>query len=515
MITNKGTRLNLVILLIAMLCMVFVVSAFAADDPRHIPTDTEIGIWVEATRTYTLTTDVCGTVQIDQDNLTVNGAGHTINALTEDQEGNGIDGSGRRNVTIKNVSVRGFANGIYAGDTDLVTLSGNTFSGNTCGIRFQYTRDSTLTGNTATNNIDGIYFGDSSRASLTDNTASSNSSYGIILGGVRSSTLVGNTMSGNAYNFEISAFGEGEKEHNTIDTSNTVDGKPIYYVENAVGEVYDSSTNAGTFYAINCDGITIKDLTIANNGSGVILWKTKNSLIENVSSSNNNWMGIHLHESNGNTLVGNTFNSNLYCGIYIMFSSNNQIYNNNVIDNTQQAINHAGVGNIFNLDKPIGGNYWSNHTSPDADGDGFLDSPYEFNGGIDDLPLASPWDPTILVEIDIKPGSYPNSINLGSYGLVPLAILSSAEFDATTVDAESVELAGAGVAVRGKSNKYMAHQEDVNGDGLVDLMVQVATENLDPDSFQDGFAILTGNLLEEFGGTLIEGADEITIVPEE
>lgn len=123
--------------------------------------------------------------------------------------------------------------------------------------------------------------------------------------------------------------------------------------------------------------------------------------------------------------------------------------------------------------------------------------------------------PVIQVAIDIKPGSYPNAINLGSYGLVPVAILSSDEFDATTVDPESVELAGAGVSVRGKSNKYMAHQEDINEDGLLDLMVQVATENLEPDSFQDGSAILTGNLLEEFGGTLIEGTDEITIVPKE
>ena len=121
----------------------------------------------------------------------------------------------------------------------------------------------------------------------------------------------------------------------------------------------------------------------------------------------------------------------------------------------------------------------------------------------------------IPVAIDIKPGSYPNVINLGSHGLVPVAILSSEDFDATTVDPETVELAGADVAVRGKSNKYMAHEEDVNGDGLVDLMVQVATENLDPGSFQDGLAVLTGNLLEEFGGTPIEGSDEITIVPSE
>jgi hypothetical protein len=118
--------------------------------------------------------------------------------------------------------------------------------------------------------------------------------------------------------------------------------------------------------------------------------------------------------------------------------------------------------------------------------------------------------PILVVQIDIKPGSYPNAINLGSYGLVPVAILSSSEFDATTVDPDTVELAGAEVAVRGKSNKYMAHAEDVNGDGLVDLLLQVATQNLDPDSFQDGSAVLTGRT---YDGVSIEGEDEITIVP--
>ena len=49
----------------------------------------------------------------------------------------------------------------------------------------------------------------------------------------------------------------------------------------------------------------------------------------------------------------------------------------------------------------------------------------------------------INVTIDIKPGAFPNSINLGSNGNVPMAILSSADFDATTVDPETVTLADA------------------------------------------------------------------------
>jgi len=116
----------------------------------------------------------------------------------------------------------------------------------------------------------------------------------------------------------------------------------------------------------------------------------------------------------------------------------------------------------------------------------------------------------LMVDIDIKPGSYPNAINLGSQGLIPVAIFSSEDFDATTVDPDTVELAGADIAVRGKGNKYMAHQEDVDGDGLVDLVVQVGTANLDPDTLQDGWAVLTG---ETYDGQNIEGEDEITIVP--
>jgi hypothetical protein len=144
---------------------------------------------------------------------------------------------------------------------------------------------------------------------------------------------------------------------------------------------------------------------------------------------------------------------------------------------------------------------------------------YHFDGLIDEVGL---WNRALSaeevawlaseVDIDIKPGSDPNSINLGSNGVIPVAILSSESFDATQVDPDTVTLAGAEVAVRGKGNRSLAHHEDVNGDGLLDLVVQVETENLDSGAFQDGTAILTG---ETFGGRLIQGQDEIVIVPPE
>lgn len=116
----------------------------------------------------------------------------------------------------------------------------------------------------------------------------------------------------------------------------------------------------------------------------------------------------------------------------------------------------------------------------------------------------------IPVIIDIKPGAYPNSINLGSNGVVPVAILSSSTLDAALVNPDTVSLSGAGVAVRGKGDKSMARLEDVNGDGLKDLLIQVVTTNLDPLDLQSGHATLTGNL---YDGTPIEGKDTINIVP--
>ena len=149
----------------------------------------------------------------------------------------------------------------------------------------------------------------------------------------------------------------------------------------------------------------------------------------------------------------------------------------------------------------------------DMDGDGNLDLAMAnyYSDNVSVLINNKASVTSVTIEIDIKPGSYPNSINLGSNGNVPVAILTSETFDATEVDPYSVTLEGAEVVLKlkGKAETLMASYEDVNEDGFDDLIVHVDTEGLEL-SEEDTIADLKG---ETYGGTSIIGKDMIRIVP--
>lgn len=117
-------------------------------------------------------------------------------------------------------------------------------------------------------------------------------------------------------------------------------------------------------------------------------------------------------------------------------------------------------------------------------------------------------DNVLAVTIDIKPREFPNSINLGSGGSVPVAIFSSATFDARTVDPLTVTLAGAQVKLKGKGTPQYS-VEHVDNDGRLDLIVHVSTEALQLTE-NDTQAVLNGMTSD---GTRIRGTDSVRIVP--
>jgi len=117
--------------------------------------------------------------------------------------------------------------------------------------------------------------------------------------------------------------------------------------------------------------------------------------------------------------------------------------------------------------------------------------------------------------IDIKPGSYPNAININGNGVIPVAVLGSADFvvDQIVINGDTPTFAG--LAVRVKPNGlYQYSIKDISGpegvpDGYDDLVCQFVD---DPDLWKAGndVAELTGYLKN---GTQFAGSDFITVVP--
>ncbi len=112
--------------------------------------------------------------------------------------------------------------------------------------------------------------------------------------------------------------------------------------------------------------------------------------------------------------------------------------------------------------------------------------------------------PVVEVEIDIRPASDQNVINLDSGGLVPVAILTTGEFDAGTVRPGSVRFAGAA------SRRWT--MEDVDRDGDLDLLLKFRIRELELDQSSTE-ATLTGETFPHAGGVSIEGTDTVRIIP--
>jgi hypothetical protein len=125
----------------------------------------------------------------------------------------------------------------------------------------------------------------------------------------------------------------------------------------------------------------------------------------------------------------------------------------------------------------------------------------------------------VPVAIDVQPGSSPNSINLGSSGTTPVAILGSATLNVKTIDVESLTFGTAGVKTVGKTDKYMCSVSDVSGDlsaglegapdGFPDLVCHFITVNIVPEA-----GGTTAKIMGDFpAGGSFEGADSVQIVP--
>lgn len=131
--------------------------------------------------------------------------------------------------------------------------------------------------------------------------------------------------------------------------------------------LYDSSYNT-------ISGNLIQD----NQYHAIRLEYATHNVIEQNTIVNNRGYGIYLSESSENEIIGNTVVQSYWDGVLLgNHSGNNSLFHNTLIDNQANAYDEEGNS----WDTGASGNYWSDYTGSDMNGDGIGDSPYQIPGG--------------------------------------------------------------------------------------------------------------------------------------
>ncbi len=288
------------------------------------------------------------------------------------------------NVTINGLDISGASNreyaGIYLYESDGHTLTNNTFSSNYNGLmlyksnnslirnntmsdneyagvmlRFScnnsflnntgsdndfcmycvlfYSHDNDFMNNTIYGNEYGIYQVISVNNTYSDNVIFNNSDYGINMENSPGTFMRSNSMFNNTYNFfakgdQASSPVPGNPLVSDIDTSNTVNGRPIYYLVNDSDLVIDQNSNAGTVYCVNCENVSVEGLNFSDTGAGVYFYNTTGSVVENNNMSENEY-GLYLIYSFNNSIMNNVFSADKYAAY--LSSSNNTTFRNNEV----------------------------------------------------------------------------------------------------------------------------------------------------------------------------------------
>lgn len=259
------------------------------------------------------------------------------------------------------------------------TIEGFTITGTTAymkgGIFLQNAENCNIFNNILTGDYNGLQLEGASSNIISNNEIVGNE-YGVRCDNSQSNVFNENNMSKNFVGIHL-----GQSSYNIISNNqvnNNTNGEGIY------------------INTQSCNNIIYGNNVTGNRWTGMpICDRSNNNQIFNNNISNNGLYGIASHDISNNTITQNIIANNGAYGFFLQQAyyndptTGNKIYNNSFINNPTQAYVVPGItGNNFNADYPIGGNYWSDYTGIDHNHDGFGDTPYIFNGGQDNLPIA-------------------------------------------------------------------------------------------------------------------------------
>jgi parallel beta-helix repeat protein len=284
----------------------------------------------------------------ESSNNTISGNNITATYGYADSKGVLLEKSSNNVINGNIVTKNDYEGIVLAGSSNNMIIMNNITDNGDWGIDLTYlwpgyySDNNTIIGNNVTKNFNGIRLRLSWYNTLNANTVTNNRGKGLHMETASQNILRDNILVDNEYSFGVFTFYD-EVRLSTytqdIDTSNTVNGKPIYYLINQTDLLVDLS-DIGYLALINCTNVRIKGVSLTNNGQGLLLAFTTNSTIENVTIANNN-VGIHVLSSDANLITASTVTNNAF-GISLYRSSHNNITKNTLTNNGYGSGFHYG-----------------------------------------------------------------------------------------------------------------------------------------------------------------------------
>ena len=366
--------------------------------------------------TYTLTGDVSSFsdgIVVEIDAITLNGAGYTVQGLVNSSvspplETNGINMTGRSNVTVENTIVIGFTNGMLlstsssglGGLSGYNTIDGNNLTSNENGIVLAASNGSDIFSNDISEGGFGISVSDFSMNNSIDGNDLMGNALGMFFNDSYNNYVYGNNVP-SAYQ---GVWLDGSS-NNTLALNNV----SAYDYGNGITLVDSSNYDAIVGNEVtNCDqGLSLRSFSsfgsivgndIEGNFRGLEFSDSSNDTIARNTISDNGWFNFRLVRGSGNLVYENTIAGNGF-SIWLASSLNNSFYHNFI--GSMAVILSSTYGNAWDDGYPSGGNYWVGSNATDrfsgpyqniTGSDGICDSPVVLDANdVDNYPLAAPF----------------------------------------------------------------------------------------------------------------------------
>ncbi len=330
------------------------------------------------------------------------------------------------NTILENHLFNNIEDGIFLQNSNFTKILGNNISYSMQGITLEaICKNNTISLNKiAECGYEGIdlSYGNSSYNLISDNEIKDIHMYsvGIFVGG-KYNKLMRNSMNNSGIGLSAASSLQELTTH-SIDATNLVNEKPIYYYANETHLGPQNFSNAGQILLVNCNNSVLSNMVFSNGIAGISLYYCDNNLIQKISVQNPTAYGIALISSDNNVFLdnelndigagfyawfshNNTFQKNIvqhnYYGIRLVGCMNNTFLDNYIYNNSLEgfSVDSDSNGNIFWLNSIINnfvnaldnskfnkwdngsiGNYWDDYIGNDSNNDNIGDFPYNITG---------------------------------------------------------------------------------------------------------------------------------------